>query len=123
MLFRSRILLFGRICAIPAVPSNATQVPVRMQGGRALDSYTQDYRAGQRLIEAEVTPSFEARQRAFLLLKIHGQSLCKRATPNCGACPIASTCAFLNSAAGKKKQTSRAMRTTNVNRKRPGKRP
>jgi endonuclease-3 len=91
-----RILLFGGISAVAAVPSNATQVPVRMQVGQALDSYTKDYRAGQRLIETEVIPGFETRQRAFLLLKIHGQSLCKRSNPNCGACPVAATCACRN---------------------------
>ena len=91
-----RILLFGGISAVAAVPSNATQVPVRMQVGHALGSYTKDYRAGQRLIETEAVAGFEARQRAFLLLKIHGQSLCKRSNPNCGSCPIAPTCAFRN---------------------------
>jgi endonuclease III len=92
-----RIMLFGAIRAIAAVPSNATQVAVRMQVGQALNSYPKNYLAGQRLIETEVTESFEARQRAYLLLKIHGQSLCKRSTPNCAACPIAATCACLNS--------------------------
>ena len=91
-----RILVFGRISAVAAVPSNAAQVPVRMQLGEALGSYTKDYQAGQRLIETEIIPGFEARQRAFLLLKIHGQSLCKRSNPNCGACPIAPTCAYRN---------------------------
>jgi endonuclease-3 len=89
-----RIMLFGGICALAAVPSNATQVAIRMQFGPPSSSYTNDYLAAQRLIEAEVSPDFAARQRAFLLLKIHGQSLCKRSTPKCGECPVAETCAF-----------------------------
>jgi endonuclease III len=93
-----RILLFGGISAIAAVPSNATQVPVRMQVGSVLASYTRNYREGQRLIETEVNPGFEARRRAYLLLKVHGQSLCKQSTPDCAACPIANTCAFRNPA-------------------------
>lgn len=93
-----RIMLFAGITAIAAVPSNATLVPVRMQVGPELSSYAKNYLAGQRLIDTQVTASFEARQRAYLLLKIHGQSLCKRSAPNCGACPIAATCAFCSNA-------------------------
>ncbi len=89
-----RILLFAGIATIAAVPSNATQVPVRMQRGTASGSYSRNYSDGQRLIESEVAATFEARQRAYLLLKVHGQSLCKRSTPNCAACPIAQSCAF-----------------------------
>ena len=104
-----RIMLFGGLSPIAAVPSNATQVAVRMQLGPTLGSYTKDYSAGQRLIEAEVAPNFEARQRAFLLLKIHGQAICKRAAPNCDACPLAAHCAFRNIAnAGKAKRPPRS---------------
>jgi endonuclease-3 len=113
-----RIMLFGGICAIAAVPSNATQVALRMQVGPPSDSYTKDYLAGQELIEAEVSPVFAARQRAFLLLKIHGQSLCKRSTPKCDACPIAGTCVFHNSAKARKlKQPSRGIRAASASRK------
>jgi len=89
-----RILLFGDIAPVPAVPSNATQVAVRMQRGASFDAYTKDYREGRRLIEAHVPATLAARQRSFLLLKIHGQTLCKRSKPQCDACPIASNCAF-----------------------------
>ena len=89
-----RIMLFGGICAMAAVPSNATQVAVRMQAGTVLNSYAKDYLEGQRIIATEVPPNFVALQRAFLLLKIHGQSICRRSTPHCDACPISATCAF-----------------------------
>jgi endonuclease-3 len=89
-----RILLFGGIAPLPAVPSNATQVAVRMQRGASLDSYTKDYREGRRLIETQIPATLVARQRAFLLLKVHGQTLCKRSAPKCDACPIAPTCAY-----------------------------
>lgn len=93
-----RIVLFGGFSSVAAVPSNATQVPVRMQVGPVFGSYARDYLEGQKLIDSEVAPGFAARQRAFLLLKIHGQSLCRRSTPNCEACPIANRCAFRNGA-------------------------
>ena len=105
-----RIMLFGDLSPIAAVPSNATQVAVRMQLGPTLGTYTKDYSAGQWLIETEVVQTFAARQRAFLLLKIHGQSICKRAAPNCDACPLAAHCAFRNSAnAGKVKRPPRLL--------------
>jgi len=89
-----RIILFGGIAPLPAVPSNATQVAVRMQHGAPFGSYTKDYREGRRLIEAEIPATLAARQRAFLLLKAHGQTVCKRSTPRCDACPIARMCAY-----------------------------
>ena len=106
-----RIMLFGGIRAIAAVPSNATQVAVRMHRGATLKSYTRDYLAGQSLIGSEVAPDFAARQRAFLLLKIHGQSLCRRSTPICGACPIAESCAFCNLAGASTSKRPQAGRT------------
>ena len=87
-----RILLFGAVAPLPAVPSNATQVAVRMQHGASFGAYTRDYREGRKLIEADVPATFAARQRAFLLLKQHGQTLCKRTNPKCDQCPISGTC-------------------------------
>lgn len=90
-----RILLFGNIAPLPAVPSNATQVAVRMQHGSPFDSYAKNYKEGRKLIETQTPATASARRRAYLLLKVHGQTLCKRSTPKCDACPIARTCAYL----------------------------
>jgi endonuclease III len=45
------------------------------------------------MIEAEVPPTFDAHTRAYLLLKCHGQQLCKRSNPKCTACPVRASCA------------------------------
>jgi endonuclease III len=45
------------------------------------------YREAQQAIEAEVPEKFDARARAYLLLKRHGQDLCKRTNPKCWQCP------------------------------------
>lgn len=89
-----RILLFGAIAPVPAVPSNATQVAVRIQHGASFEAYTKDYREGRKLIDTQVPATVAARQRAYLLLKVHGQTLCKRSKPKCDECPIARTCAY-----------------------------
>lgn len=72
-----RILLFAGIAPVAAVPSNCPHVLMRMLGGP--EDYGAAYRAPQRAIAAEVVENFEARQRAYLLLKRHGQEIRKRA--------------------------------------------
>jgi endonuclease-3 len=89
-----RILLFGGIAPVPAVASNCPHVLVRIQRGRERENYGVTYRQSQEAIEAEVPATFDARIRAYLLLKQHGQSLCKRTHPKCAGCPVNATCAF-----------------------------
>jgi endonuclease III len=94
-----RILLFARISPVAAVPSNATQVLMRIRRGKEYENYGRNYGDGQEAIAAAIPATFQARTRAYLLLKFHGQSLCKRTNPSCRACPLAfqeqaSTCAF-----------------------------
>jgi endonuclease III len=87
-----RILLFGGLAPIAAVPSNATQVLVRIRRGREHENYSRNYVDGQGVIEAETAASFDLRARAYLLVKEHGQRLCKRTNPKCDECPISSAC-------------------------------
>ncbi len=72
-----RILLFAGIAPVAAVPSNCPHVLMRILGGP--EDYGAAYSAPQRAIAAEVVENFEARQRAYLLLKRHGQEIRKRA--------------------------------------------
>jgi endonuclease-3 len=90
-----RILLFAGLSPVAAVPSNCPQVLVRIATGNEGDNYGRQYAEAQRIITAEVPAKFDARIRAYLLLKRHGQQLCKRTNPKCGACPVAGTCAFI----------------------------
>jgi endonuclease-3 len=89
-----RILLFGGLAPIAAVPSNCTQVLVRIQRGQERENYGVNYREAQQSIEAAVPEKFDARTRAYLLLKRHGQELCKRTKPKCDQCPVSSSCAY-----------------------------
>jgi endonuclease III len=66
-----RILLFGQLAPIAAVPSNGPQV-----------------------LAAAVPERFEARMRAYLLLKRHGQETCKRTKPRCMQCPVRERCGY-----------------------------
>lgn len=89
-----RMLLFAGIAPLAAVPSNCPQVAVRIARGEEGGNYVATYREAQQLIEAEISADFESRERAYLLLKRHGQEICKRTKPKCGECPVNAFCAF-----------------------------
>lgn len=89
-----RILLFAGIAPVAAVPSNCPHVLVRIRRGPERENYGVTYREAQQAIEAEVPEKFDARARAYLLLKRHGQGVCKRTQPKCAQCPVNSSCAF-----------------------------
>ena len=95
-----RILLFAGIAPVPAVPSNCPHVLVRIRRGEERQNFGVTYREAQEAIEAEIPKSIDSRTRAYLLLKRHGQTLCKRTNPKCHDCPLNSCCAFF---AGKRR--------------------
>ncbi len=92
-----RILLFDAIAPVAAVPSNCPHVLVRILRGPERENYTATYRDAQQALDAGTPPAFDARQRAFLLLKRHGQELCKRTNPKCEQCPVSADCAYIRS--------------------------
>jgi endonuclease III len=89
-----RILLFGHIAPVAAVPSNCPHVLVRILLGRERESYPVTYREAQEAIATQTPATFEARTRAYLLVKHHGQATCKRTNPKCDHCPVNANCAF-----------------------------
>ncbi len=89
-----RILLFGGISPVAAVPSNCPYVLVRIRLGLERENYGVTYKEAQGMIAEEVPAKFDARTRAYLLLKIHGQKVCKRTNPKCEECPVAPSCAY-----------------------------
>ncbi|MBZ5525513.1 MAG: hypothetical protein LAP21_25085 [Acidobacteriia bacterium] len=95
-----RILLFAGIAPVAAVASNCPHVLVRIQRGEERENYSVTYKEAQQSIEAEVPEKFDARIRAYLLLKRHGQETCKRTKPRCNECPISAHCKFF---AGKRR--------------------
>jgi len=90
-----RILLFAGIAPLPAVPSNCPHVLLRMQLGYEPEKYAVAYAEAQKMITDGVAEKPDARIRAYLLLKRHGQEVCKRTNPKCAVCPVADSCAFV----------------------------
>jgi endonuclease III len=89
-----RILLFGDISAVAAVPSSCPHVLVRIESGREPAAYPAVYAEAQRTLEGQLPATASARTRAYLLLQRHGRALCKRTNPSCSVCPVAPDCAF-----------------------------
>ena len=89
-----RILLFSGTDAVAAVPSNCPHLLVRILHGQERENYGVTYREAQQAIEAQVPRKAGSRMRAFLLLKQHGQTLCKRTNPKCEKCPLKSSCVY-----------------------------
>ena len=90
-----RILLFAGIVPIAAVPSNCPQVVIRVLRGRERPDYGANYREAQEAIAIQLPETIDVRQRAYLLLKHHGEAICMRNRPRCEMCPVSSSCAFV----------------------------
>jgi len=90
-----KILLFAKLAPVAAVPSAHLHVPIRIFFGEEGKNYAADYRKAREILSAGLPETFEARQRMYLLLKKHGQEICKRSTPKCEICPLTAQCAYL----------------------------
>jgi endonuclease III len=90
-----KILLFSRLAPVAAVPSACLGVPMRLWFGKEGKSYAADYRKVREKLDRELPKTFEERQRAYLLLKKHGQEICKRSAPKCELCPLTAQCAYI----------------------------
>jgi len=86
-------------CHSVQLPTRRGAHPTRQER----ENYGVTYREAQQAIEGEVPGEFDARSRAYLLLKHHGQTICKRANPKCPECPVSLSCSFF---AGKRRGRS-----------------
>lgn len=89
-----KILLFSKTAPLLAVPSNCIEVPLRLGFGEEDKTYAKSYRSIQQALAADLPETFAARQRAYLLLKRHGQEICKRSKPLCERCPLTADCTY-----------------------------
>ena len=92
--FAEKVLLFTKTVPVAAVPANSVHVLLRLGFGRESKNYAANYRAAQEAIAAGVPETHDARLRAYLLIKQHGQTLCKMSRPKCEECPISGDCEY-----------------------------
>ncbi len=93
-----KILLFGHVYPVLGLDSNGVRVLTRVGLVVEARGYTATYRGVQRLGMEYAGRGIEWLLRAHLLLRQHGQELCKRNRPACGRCPLSGECAFFSSA-------------------------
>ena len=94
-----KILLFSGLAPVAAVPSAFVEVPIRLFVGEPGNNYAANYRTARGILDTGLPKTFEARQRAYLLLKKHGREICKRSKPKCEMCPLPAHCAYLQAKA------------------------
>lgn len=93
-----KILLFSGLDARASVDSNGLRVLVRLGAVPDRKSYAATYRAASAALSDAARGSREWLVSAYMLLRAHGQSLCKRKAPHCIACPLDKSCAHVQAA-------------------------
>ena len=89
-----KILLLTGARAILALDSNALRVLLRLGYGREHKNYATSYASAQSAAMESLPKTVPALRTAFLLLRRHGQELCRRNHPSCTICPLRSSCPF-----------------------------
>ena len=87
-----KILMLTRTAPVLALDSNALRVLVRLGFESEHEQYASTYRAMQKAIARDVKKDYRWLAEASDLLRRHGQTLCRRTKPRCGACPLAKEC-------------------------------
>jgi endonuclease III len=88
-----RILMLTGRQALLAPESNGLRVLVRLGLVEEAASYVKTYAASREAAKS-LRADPDVMREAHLLLRQHGQTLCKRAAPRCKTCPLADGCAF-----------------------------
>lgn len=92
-----KILLFARRHPILALDSNGLRVLSRLGFGAEKKSYAATYRCVQEAASREIRADCDGLIAAHLLLRRHGQTLCKASTPLCDRCPLRHHCRYFRS--------------------------
>src|ERR1700681_3664433 len=78
-----RILLFAGIAAIPSVESNGLRVLERFGSVVAGQPYARGYADACRALRGAFGDDAAALRRAYLVLRTHGKTICRRTAPAC----------------------------------------
>jgi len=79
---------------VPVAPGGALQVPLRLGLGEEVKDWGKTYASVRQALTEALPAEFAPLQRAYLLLKAHGQALCKRSRPLCEDCPLTAECVY-----------------------------
>ncbi len=87
-----RIDLFTGVRAVLALDANGLRVLARLGFSDPARSYATSYRRAQIAASEQLPATVPACQRAYQLLRRHGQVVCRRKEPFCSVCPISADC-------------------------------
>lgn len=97
-----KILLFTGTAPVAAAPSNCLHVPLRLGVGEEKKNWAATYRSVREALASALPADCATLQRAYLLLKRHGQELCKLSRPRCESCPVSADCVWLQATQGRR---------------------
>ena len=89
-----KILVFCRAYPVLALESNGLRALLRLGFGEEKKSYATTYRLVQKAAGDGFDLDFAKLIEACVLLRHHGQELCKNSRPKCETCPLAANCDF-----------------------------
>jgi endonuclease III len=89
-----RILLLTRSYPLMALDPNGLRVGCRVGFAEDRKNYSATCRAIQDAIGEQLPEDYDWLIRAHLLLRQHGQELCKRSRPRCAECPLRDSCNY-----------------------------
>ena len=87
-----KILLLTGKHALLAPESNGLRTLVRLGYAPEQTSYSSTYRSMRSALAPLESRGAKFLQRAHLLLRLHGQELCKHSAPFCDRCPLSDRC-------------------------------
>ena len=89
-----KILLFSQTLPILALESNGLRALVRLGFCDEMRNYAATYARAQEATRNQLVEDCAWLIRAHLLLRRHGQELCKRTEPICNSCPLNENCRY-----------------------------
>ena len=90
-----KILMYCGLSTGLPLESNGLRVLTRVgYGDLHSKNYSAKYKSVQEAVAAELPHGGGNVARAHLVLRAHGKSICRDATPQCAECPVSAMCAF-----------------------------
>jgi endonuclease III len=89
-----KILLFSGAQPVFALESNGLRALLRLGYGVEKKNYDATYRSVLEAVRGELPEDRDELIRAHLLLRRHGQEICRRSEPLCDVCPVSSGCRY-----------------------------
>lgn len=87
-----RILALCGAYPVVGLDSNALRVMQRLGFGTTSSNYNADLRSVMAAIGDDLPTSPASAAEAAAVLRVHGESVCKRTTPHCAACVLSAHC-------------------------------